>query len=69
MEHRRSIRHFGEGAVQANCSCGWRSDVFGADKSLGTMDPLPQADEAADVHEWDAELRWTRLWRGGEWVG
>jgi hypothetical protein len=45
-----------EGAVQAVCSCGWRSALFGTDKTTGTMDPLQQAKDAADLHEWDASL-------------
>jgi hypothetical protein len=56
MEHRRMITHLGEGEVQAVCSCGWRSAVFGADKTAGTMDALQRATEAADIHEWDADL-------------
>jgi hypothetical protein len=56
MEHRRTIVQLGEGEVRAVCSCGWRSEVFGTEKNLGTMDPLQQADEAADLHEWDSDL-------------
>jgi hypothetical protein len=56
MEHRTTITQRGEGAVQAVCSCGWHSAVFGAEKTLGTMDPLQQATDAADLHEWDADL-------------
>jgi hypothetical protein len=56
MRHSRTIVQLDEGAVQAICSCGWHSDVFGADKTLGTMDPLQQASEAADLHEWDSDL-------------
>jgi hypothetical protein len=26
--------------VQAVCSCGWRSSVFGTDKTAGTRDAL-----------------------------
>jgi hypothetical protein len=41
--------------------CGWRSEVFGAVKTLGAMDPLQRvmwrAHDAADLHEWDSELR------------
>jgi len=55
--HRTRIEQLGEGAVQAVCSCGWHSPVFGADKSAGTMDALQQAAEAADVHEWDMAVR------------
>jgi hypothetical protein len=56
MEHRLTITQLGEGAQQAVCSCGWRSAVFGADKTLGAMDPLQQATDAADLHQWDADL-------------
>ena len=38
MEHHTTIHEMGEGGVQAVCSCGWRSPVFGADKTAGTMD-------------------------------
>lgn len=40
MEHRTTIVELGEGATQVVCSCGWRSPVFGRDKSVGTMDAL-----------------------------
>ncbi|HZD15513.1 MAG TPA: hypothetical protein VE196_10410 [Pseudonocardiaceae bacterium] len=56
MEHRRTITQLDEGAMQAVCSCGWRSEVFGADKTAGTMDPLQQVTDAADLHEWDVDL-------------
>ncbi len=56
MQHSTTIQQLGEGAVQAVCSCGWRSPVFGADKSTGTMDPLQHATEAADLHEWEMSL-------------
>lgn len=56
MQHQTSIQELGEGSVQAVCSCGWRSEVFGADKNTGTMDPLQQATDARDLHEWDASL-------------
>jgi len=55
--HFTTIRQLGEGAVQAVCSCGWRSAVFGAGKATGTMDPLQHAAEAADLHEWEMSLR------------
>src|SRR5438552_3609319 len=55
--HFTTIRQLGEGAVQAVCSCGWRSAVFGADKATGTMDPLQHAAETADLHEWEMSLR------------
>jgi hypothetical protein len=56
MDHQRTITQLGEGAIQAVCSCGWRSEVFGTEKTAGIMDPLQQATEAADLHEWDADL-------------
>jgi len=56
MEHRTTIVQLGEGAAQAVCSCGWRSAVFGADKTEGTMDALQLATDAADLHQWDAAL-------------
>jgi hypothetical protein len=56
MEHHTTIQEAGEGCVQAACSCGWRSPVFGADKATGTMDPLQQATDARDLHEWDASM-------------
>jgi hypothetical protein len=34
-----AIQQLDERAVQAACSCGWRSPVFGADKRTGAMDP------------------------------
>ena len=57
MTHQTTIDEVGEGGVQAVCSCGWRSPVFGADKTIGTMDPLQRATEASDLHEWDMSLR------------
>ncbi len=57
MEHCTTIQQLGEGGVQAVCSCGWRSPVFGSDKAAGTMDPLQHAAEAADLHEWEMSLR------------
>ena len=56
MDHRTAIRELGEGGVQGTCTCGWRSPIFGADKTAGTMDPLQQAQDACDLHEWDASL-------------
>jgi hypothetical protein len=43
--------------VQALCSCGWRSPVFGEDKTTGTMDPLQQAMDAGDLHEWEMSMQ------------
>ncbi|HEY5989279.1 MAG TPA: hypothetical protein VIV12_23300 [Streptosporangiaceae bacterium] len=34
----------------------WRSPVFGADKTAGTMDPLQRAADAGDLHEWEMSL-------------
>ena len=56
MEHETAVMPLDEGAVQATCSCGWRSPVFGVNKTTGTMDPLEQATDAADLHQWDADL-------------
>ena len=56
MKHSTVIEELGEGRAQAVCSCGWRSPVFGDDKSMGTMDPLQQATDARDLHEWDVSL-------------
>ena len=56
MEHSTTIQQLGEGAVQAVCSCGWRSPVFGSDKTTGTTDPLQHPAEAADLHEWEMSL-------------
>jgi hypothetical protein len=56
-QHDWTIAEVGEGAVRVICSCGWRSEVFGRDKRLGAMDPLQEARDAADLHEWDSELR------------
>ena len=55
--HRVTTHELGEGRVQARCSCGWRSPVFGEDKTTGTMDPLQQATEAGDLHKWEASMR------------
>ena len=56
MEHRTTIIELGEGATQAVCSCGWRSDRYGMEKDTGTMEALQQAKDAADLHEWDAAM-------------
>jgi hypothetical protein len=56
-EHRVSAREVDEGCVQALCSCGWRSPVFGEDKTTGTMDPLQQATDAGDLHEWEMSMQ------------
>jgi len=57
VEHGTTIQQLGEGGVQAVCSCGWRSPVFGSDTATGTMDLLQHAAEAADLHEWEMSLR------------
>ncbi len=62
-----TIQQLGEGGVQAVCSCGWRSPVFGADKTTGTMDPLQHATEAADLHEWEMSLRLAALLARADW--
>jgi hypothetical protein len=56
VDHHTTVHEMGECCVQAVCSCGWRSAVFGADKTTGTMDPLQQAVDAGDLHEWDASI-------------
>jgi len=57
VDHHTTIREVGEGGVQAACSCGWRSPVFGADKTAGAMDPLQRAADAGDLHEREMSLR------------
>jgi hypothetical protein len=57
VDHHTTIHEEGEGGVQAVCTCGWRSAVFGTDKTAGTMDPLQQAADAGDLHEWEMSLR------------
>jgi hypothetical protein len=57
VDHVTTIQELGESAVQAVCSCGWRSPVFGAGKATGTMDPPQHATEAGDLHEWEMSLR------------
>jgi len=56
VDHQTRTEEVGEGRVQAACSCGWRSAVFGTEKSTGTMDPLQQAMDARDLHQWEASL-------------
>jgi hypothetical protein len=56
VTHHVEVDLLGEGAVQAVCSCGWRSEVFGTDKTTGTMDPLEQARSAGDLHAWDEQF-------------
>jgi hypothetical protein len=56
VDHHTTIQELSEGCLRAVCSCGWQSPVFGADKTTGTMDPLQQASDARDLHEWDASL-------------
>ena len=54
--HSTSILDLSEGRMQAACTCGWRSAVFGEDKRLGAMDALQHAQDAADLHTWDTSL-------------
>ena len=56
-DHRVSIAESGEGRAWAMCSCGWRSPIFGADKTGGTMDALQRGVDAGDLHQWEASLR------------
>ena len=56
VDHQTTIHEVGEGGVQAACTCGWRSPVFGEDKTTGMMDPLQQATDAGDLHQWDMSL-------------
>jgi hypothetical protein len=35
----------------------WRSPSFGDDKTTGTMDPLQQAVDAGDLHEWEMSMQ------------
>ena len=57
MDHHTTILEEGEGRARAACTCGWRSPVFGTDKTAGTMDPLQRAADAGDLHEWEMSLR------------
>jgi hypothetical protein len=57
VNHRTTIEELTEGRVRAVCSCGWRSPVFGGDKKTGTMDPLQEAMDARDLHEWDVSMQ------------
>ncbi len=56
-QHSTAILESDEGQVQAACTCGWRSPIFGVDKRLGAMDARQHADDAADLHLWDASMR------------
>ena len=56
VDHHITIDEQGEGGVQAVCSCGWRSPVFGTGKTAGTMDPLQRATDAGDLHQWEMSL-------------
>jgi hypothetical protein len=44
VDHRTTVQELGEGCVRAECSCGWRSPVFGADKTTGAMGPTAAGD-------------------------
>ena len=56
MDHQTTIHEVGEGGVQAACTGGWRSPVYGADETTGMMDPLQQATDAGDLHQWEMSL-------------
>jgi len=56
VDHRTQVVELGEGRTQAVCTCGWRSDRYGEDKRVGTMDAVQQARDAADLYEWDGAL-------------
>jgi hypothetical protein len=56
VAHEVEVHLLEEGAVQAVCSCGWRSDVYGTSKTTGTMDPLEQARDSGDLHVWDEQF-------------
>jgi hypothetical protein len=56
-DHHVTTQEVGEGGIRSVCSCGWRSPVFGEDKTTGTMDPLQQATDAGDLHEWEMSMR------------
>jgi hypothetical protein len=51
-----TVAELGEGRVQAACSCGWCSAVFGADERLGATDARQHAEDARDLHQWDVSL-------------
>jgi hypothetical protein len=57
VDHHTIIHEVGEDGAQAVCACGWRGPVFGTDKTAGTMDPLPRAADAGDLHECEMSLR------------
>ena len=56
VTHSTTIRQLGEGAVQAVCSCGWRSPVSGAGKTTGMMDRCSTRPKRPDLHEWEMSL-------------
>jgi hypothetical protein len=56
VQHEVEVHLLEEGAVQAVCVCGWRSEIFGQTKVTGTMDPLEQARDAGDLHVWEQQL-------------
>jgi len=57
MDHHGCIVETGAGWLQARCSCGWRSPIFDADQTGGTMDAPQQGVDAGDLHQWEASLR------------
>lgn len=56
QRHHTQVISHGEGLTQATCECGWHSEQYGAGKDRGTMDALQRAQDAADLHEWEASL-------------
>jgi hypothetical protein len=56
QRHHTQLTSLGEGLTQASCECGWCSEPYGAGKDSGTMDALQRAQDAADLHEWEASL-------------
>jgi hypothetical protein len=56
QRHETRVITVGEGLAQAVCECGWCSEPYGAGKNTGTMDALQSAEEAGDLHEWEASL-------------
>ena len=55
-DHGTQVITLDEGVAQARCACGWRSEQFGVDKTDGAMDALQHAQDAADLHHWEASL-------------
>jgi hypothetical protein len=56
--YRRSERLIAEPGGLAGCRGGSAlSPVYGADKTTGMMDPLQQATNAGDLHQWEMSLQ------------